>query len=385
MVDLEALKKKHFEIFGEQPELIVQAPGRINLIGEHTDYNQGFVMPIAISMGIWVAISKNKDPLISVYSIDYSKKMVAGYSDVTASRTDWFSYPLGMVKIMKRKGLQFEGVRITFTGDLPQGSGLSSSAALEMSVGFAIQELYKLKISGPDLAKIGQQAEHEYAGVKCGIMDQFISLMGKKGNALLLDCKTLEYRLVPLNLKGVKLIIINSNTPHKLTASLYNQRVAECQEALKNLDPSGELESLRDIKKEQFEKDKDLIPLIPRKRAMHVISENQRVLDAEKALKAGDFKTFGRLLKESHESLRTHFEVTSPELDWLAETASAIPGCYGARMTGAGFGGCVLALMDDKAVSLYKEKLNEYPVKFGYKPDVYESEPMDGARVIWKK
>lgn len=385
-MEIEELAKKHEEIFGTAPEMVVFAPGRINLIGEHTDYNKGYVMPCAINMGIWVAISKITDPLMSVYSIDYNKKIVAAYTDVAvAKQMEWFNYPFGVARVMQSKGYQFGGVRVTFYGNVPQGSGLSSSAALEIAVAYAIQELYGLKISGPDLAKIGQQAEHEYAGVKCGIMDQFISRMGEKNHALLIDCQSLEFRLVPIELKTAKLVITNSNVPHKLSSSEYNKRVAECEEAVKIMSSSKEGDSLRDFTKDDYDNSKDLMGPVIRKRALHVIMENKRVLDAEMALKAGDLVKVGELMNQSHESLRVFYEVSSPELDWLVEAAQTTPGCYGARMTGGGFGGCTLALMEEKSIAAYKEKLGQYEQKFGYKPQVFESNPENGAKVLWKK
>jgi galactokinase len=385
-MDIEELKKKHEEIFGTPPDLVAFAPGRINLIGEHTDYNNGFVMPCAIGMGIWVAISKIQDPLISVYSIDYGKKMVAGYTDVAAARqAEWFNYPWGVVKVLLKRNYKFEGVRITFYGNVPIGSGLSSSAALEIATAFAIDQLYGLNIPGPELAQIGRQAEHEYAGVKCGIMDQYIARMGKEGHALLIDCKSLEYRLVPLKIGTAKLVIIDSKVPHKLSSSQYNERVSECEEAVKFLETVKPGDSLRDFTKEDFEKIKDHMPSVIRKRALHVITENQRVLEAEKALNAGDLAQFGKLMNESHESLRVFYEVSSPELDWLAENAQLVAGCYGARMTGGGFGGCVLALMEPSGIPFFKDRLKEYTEKFGYTPVVYETEAYNGATIVWKK
>ena len=339
-MDLTLIKKKHEEIFGTPPELIVHAPGRINLIGDHTDYSEGFVMPVAINMGITVAISKNIDSkMISVYSMDFDKKMVTLYSDLMKSNQDsWFSYPVGVTKIMQKKH-SFEGIRITFTGNIPQEAGLSSSAALEMAVAFAIQKLYKLKISEVELAKICQQAEQEIVGVRCGIMDQFISRMGKADEAMLIDCRSLEYRSIPFKLKKVKLLITNSNVPRKLTSSKYNQRVMECEEAVKILTSEKPGTHLRDFTLEDYEKTRDYLQPTIKKRAFHVISENNRVLAAEKALKENNLKKFGDLLNESHESLKTYYEVTTPELDWLTDMANTISGCYGSRMTGAGLGG----------------------------------------------
>ena len=241
-MNLEELKKVHKEQFNEDPEIISFSPGRVNLIGEHTDYSEGFVMPIAIEMGIWVAISKNSeaDDLISVYSIDYKLKFAQYYSDALPQDYEWFKYPMGVVLMMKEAGYKVGGLRITFGGNIPQGAGLSSSAALEVATAFGIQNLYGYNIKGPDLAKICQKAEHVVVGVKCGIMDQYISRMGEDKNALLIDCRTLEYRLVPLNLGSMKIVITNSNVPHKLSSSLYNTRVAECHEAVKIMNETNQ-------------------------------------------------------------------------------------------------------------------------------------------------
>lgn len=388
MDPIESIRQKHKDIYNEDPELIVQAPGRINLIGEHTDYNNGFVMPAAIDMGIWMGVSKNlASELLSVYSIDYNAKMVAGYDDVARVPKEghWFNYPLGVVKVMRKQGMKFPGMRVTFTGNVPQGSGLSSSAALEIASGFAIQTLYDIKIEGPTLAKIGQQAEHEYAGVRCGIMDQFISRMGQKGKALLLDCKTLDYKLIPLDLKTAKLVITNSNVPHKLSSSLYNTRVEECEDAVKVMGNMEEGESLRDFTLKDFEKHSKKLPENVRKRAFHVITENQRVLDAEKSLIAGNLAEFGNLMNQSHESLKVNYEVSSPQLDWLTDTARSIKGCYGSRMTGGGFGGCTLTLIESAAIPEYEEKIKEYEIIYKYKADIYQSGVADGAHVVWKK
>jgi galactokinase len=385
-MDLSLIKKKHEEIFGTPAELIVHAPGRINLIGEHTDYSEGFVMPVAINMGITVAISKNLDAkMISVYSMDFDKKMVTLYSDLMKSNQEsWFSYPVGVTKILQ-KNHSFEGIRITFTGNIPQEAGLSSSAALEMAVAFAIQTLYNLNISDVELAKICQTAEQEIVGVRCGIMDQFISRMGKADEAMLIDCRSLEYRSIPFQLKKAKLLITNSNVPRKLISSEYNQRVIECEEAVKILASEKPGTHLRDFTLEDYEKARDFLQPTIKKRAFHVISENNRVLAAEQALKAGDLKKLGELLNESHESLRIYFEVSCPELDWLTDMARTISGCYGSRMTGAGFGGCTITLLENKAVAEYEKKLAEYEQKFGFKAVIYETVPSKGVHALWSK
>jgi len=384
---LEELKKVHKEQFNEDPEIISFSPGRVNLIGEHTDYSEGFVMPIAIEMGIWVAISKNSeaDDLISVYSIDYKLKFAQYYSDALPQDYEWFKYPMGVVLMMKEAGYKVGGLRITFGGNIPQGAGLSSSAALEVATAFGIQNLYGYNIKGPDLAKICQKAEHVVVGVKCGIMDQYISRMGEDKNALLIDCRTLEYRLVPLNLGSMKIVITNSNVPHKLSSSLYNTRVAECHEAVKIMNETNQPKFLRDFTIKHFEAYKSFFTKTIANRALHVINENQRVLDAEKALKAGDLKKFGELMNQSHDSLRDLYEVSSPELDFLVEIARSIPGCIGSRLTGAGFGGCTVSIMEENAIPKYKEKLSEYTKKFTYKPEVYITVPKKGSQILWKK
>jgi galactokinase len=386
-MDIEALKAKHVEEFGEEPEIIVYSPGRVNLIGEHTDYSEGFVMPIAIGMGIWVAISKNteSDNLISVYSIDYNKKFAAYYNDPIPDEYDWFKYPIGVVLIMKNHDFKVGGLRITFGGNVPQGAGLSSSAALEVATAYAIQTMYSYDIPGPKLAKICQQAEHEVIGVKCGIMDQYISRMGEEGKAMLIDCRSLEYRLVPLELGKYKIIITNSNVPHKLSSSDYNTRVAECEEAVKVMNETSDIKYLRDFTIKNFQDSKMFFSKDVAKRAFHVIKENERVLQAEIALKEGKLEKFGELMNDSHDSLRDNYEVSSPELDFLVETARSIPGCLGSRMTGAGFGGCTVSIMDEGSIEAYKQKLVQYQGKFGYKPQVYESTSKQGAKILWKK
>ncbi len=386
MPDIELLKQKHEDIFGEGAELIVHAPGRVNLIGEHTDYSEGFVMPVAIDMGITLAISKIPNSnLISVYSLDFDKKMVAMYSDLVKSKVDWFNYPVGVVKVLQKRGFKFDGLRITFTGNIPQGAGLSSSAALEISVAFAIQNLYNLDISGTELAKICQQAEHEVVGVKCGIMDQYISRMGSKGQAMIIDCRSLDYRLIPLNLEKYEMIITNSNVPHKLSTSLYNRRVVECEEAVKIFAEEKPGKFLRDYTEEDYKKSYDILPPDIRKRAFHVISENSRVLEAEKALQDHDLEQFGKLINDSHKSLDIYYEVSSKELNWLTEIAQSIEGCVGSRMTGAGFGGSTISIMTPEAYQKYQERLPEYEQEFGFKAITYEITPEDGVKVVWKK
>ncbi|WP_457558382.1 galactokinase [Candidatus Harpocratesius sp.] len=382
-METELVKKKHQEIFGCDPEIIVFAPGRINLIGEHTDYSEGFVMPMAIEMGITVAVSKIPDSsVIAVFSIDFDQKMVALYSDFSRSKANWFNYPMGVAKILQKKGYNIGGIRITFAGNIPQGVGLSSSAALEVAVAFAIKNLYSLDISNTDLAKICQQAEHEVVEVQCGIMDQYISLLAKRNTCMYLDCRSLKYELIPCNFAPYHLIITNSNVLHKLSQSKYNERVSECTEAVKILNSSDQKKTLRDFSLVDLEKMKAIIPENIKKRARHVILENERVNKAKEFLTSNDFESFGKLLNESHASLRDNYEVSSKELDWLVETAISIKGCLGSRMIGAGFGGCTIGLFTDEALSEYKKKLGEYEEIFGNRAVIYESIPSDGAHCL---
>jgi len=376
---------KHKEIFGEVPELIVHSPGRVNLIGEHTDYNDGYVLPMAISLGIDLAISRIPDSeVIAVYSLDKEKKIVSLYSYLMKSSgsDDWANYPIGVVKILLKNGHKFGGVRVSFTGSIPQGAGLSSSAALEVAVAFAVQQLYNLKIKDKDLVKYCQQAEHEVVGVRCGIMDQFTAKFGKAGNAFFLDCRTLDHRYIPLKLKSAEFIITNSNVSHKLSTSKYNERVVECEEAVKVLNEVKPGKSLRDYNLDDYEKAREFFQPEEKKRAFHVISENNRVIEAEKSLKQGDLKKFGQLMNDSHESLRLYYEVSCAELDWLVETAQKIEGCYGSRMIGAGFGGCTLTLIEKKAIPEYIEKLKGYQEKFGISAITYEVTPSDGVHKL---
>ena len=376
---------KHKEIFGEVPELIIHSPGRVNLIGEHTDYNDGFVLPIAISLGIDLAISRIPDSeVIAVYSLDKEKKIVSLYSYLMKSSgsDDWANYPIGVVKVLQNHGHKFGGVRVSFTGSIPQGAGLSSSAALEVAVAFAVQQLYNLKIKDKDLVKYCQQAEQEVVGVRCGIMDQFTAKFGKAGNAFFLDCRTLEHRYIPLKLKSAEFIITNSNISHKLSTSKYNERVVECEEAVKVLNEVKPGKSLRDFNLDDYEKAREFFQPEDKKRAFHVISENNRVIEAEKSLKQGDLKKFGQLMNDSHESLRLYYEVSCAELDWLVETAQKIEGCYGSRMIGAGFGGCTLTLIEKNAIPEYLSKLKGYQEKFGLTAITYEVTPSDGVHKI---
>ncbi len=370
--------------FGGPPEKIVFAPGRVNLIGEHTDYSEGFVMPIAINKGIFLGIRKNDyKNKIRAYSIDFDQKREIKFEQIQKTKTGWFNYPIGVVKELIKENYTFGGFDLCFTGNLPQGAGLSSSAALEIATGYAIQKVFDIEIEAVKLARICQNAEHNTVGVNCGIMDQFISRLGKKDHALFIDTRSFDYEQIPLNLTTAKIIITNSNVPHKLSNSQYNARVSECEEAVRLLDPkSKEKKFLRDFSLEDFREKEKNLPKSVRKRALHVISENQRVILAKKYLKKHKLEKFGKLMNESHCSLKDHFEVSSKELDFLVNLAQEIDGVYGSRMTGAGFGGCTVTLIEEKSIEKYKQNLVLYNKKFGYEPEVYKTTAENGVRII---
>jgi len=372
------VKSRFKKEFNYYPDNIIFAPGRVNLIGEHTDYSEGYVMPIAINKGITMGISKNKENKIGAFSIDFNQKAEIQLNNLKKTDKGWFNYIIGIViQLLKRK-YNIRGINIAFSGNVPQGAGLSSSAALEVATVYSIQKLFNLNIDGKEMAKICQKAEHETIGVMCGIMDQFISRFGKREHALFIDTRTLEYQHIPIKAENLEIVIINSNVPHKLTDSLYNKRVQECKEAVKLLG-GKEQETLRDFTLNEFNKKKKNLPKTIRKRALHVISENERVIKAKSCLKNNDFKKFGKLMKKSHESLRDNYEVSSKELDWLVDSAQDVEGVYGSRMTGAGFGGCTVTLIDKKSVNKLKDKIRGYEEIFGYKLGIYETKAAPGV------
>ena len=378
---MKAILERHRRETGREPELIVSAPGRVNLIGEHTDYNQGFVLPAAIDRRVLVAASRRHDDLLVCLSLDFDERRQFALSDLRPAAEDgWANYLKGVAGVLRATGQAIAGATLTLTGDVPVGSGLSSSAAVEVAAAFALQQLYGLDLDGLELARVAQRAEREFAGVNCGIMDQFASRMGQGGHALLLDCRSLEFRTVPLHLGTAKLLITNTNVPRKLSSSEYNQRREECQRGLERLQKRRLGTALRD-----YSPDEVLsagLPLILRRRCLHVTAENVRVLEAEAALRRRDLAAFGLLMNRSHESLRDLYQVSCPQLDWLVERAWGTPGVYGSRMTGAGFGGCTVTLLEEEAVEEYRRRIEGYRKAFSLDPDLILCVPSDGARVV---
>jgi len=384
-MNTDAMIKEFSSQFGKTPDHIFFCPGRVNLIGEHIDYNGGKVMPCAISLGTWLAVSKNNNKLLRFSSVNFSEKADFHLQD-SYSKTgkEWFNYPLGVFHEIVQTGDHISGLDMLYYGNLPIGAGLSSSASIEVLTGFALSKLFHLNIPGKDLALMGKKAENEFIGVNSGIMDQFAVVMGKEDKAILLNCDTLDYEYLPFETGEYILTIINSNKKRTLTESKYNERFAECGKALKALKKELAVDNLCDISLSDFEEHRHLIndPVLD-KRALHVISENFRVGEARDALKAGDLLSFGKEMYASHQSLKDWYEVSGKELDTIVEFCKTYDDCIGARMTGAGFGGCAIALVKKDTFDDFSSKLIEYyEPKIGYKCDVFATDIGDGVREL---
>jgi len=381
---MEDIIRSHEEVYGEKPLVIASAPGRVNLIGEHTDYNDGFVMPMAIGFTVMVAVSPRKDQNLKFYAVDFDDKKRTSIPNLRYKREDrWANYPKGMINVILRKGYRVGGVNLTVKGNVPVGAGLSSSAALEIATGFAIRKLFKLDISNPELAVAARDAEDGFVGVHCGVMDQFISCLACEDHVMLIDTRTLEYRQIPLKLNTAKILVTNSNVPRALIDSEYNQRREECEKCVDLLNTRKSGSALRDYTVADLRDSLGLIPESTRKRCLHVVEENQRVLDAEIALKRNNFSVLGKLMNRSHESLRDLYEVTCPELDWLVKRAWETEGVYGSRMTGAGFGGCTVSIIEEGSIQLYEQRIEQYERIFSFKPEIYICKPGGGAKIIY--
>jgi galactokinase len=380
---MDPVKQSHVEEYGKAPEIIASAPGRVNLIGEHTDYNDGFVFPMAIDFTARVAITRRKDSHLRFLSVDYKDRKRATIPTLRFRKEDrWANYPKGISAQFLERGYPLGGMDITIHGDIPQGAGLSSSAALEVATALAIQDLFGIEIGREELARLAQRAENEFVGVKCGIMDQFISRLAKEGHAMLLDTRFLTYHYVPLALKGVKILITNSKVPRGLVDSEYNRRREECGRCVELLSTRKPGTALRDYTPADIRDGMGIIPEATRKKCLHVVEKNQRVLEAEEALKKRDLVGFGKVMNRSHESLRDLYEVSCPELDWLVKRAWETDGVYGSRLTGAGFGGCTVTLIEEEAIPAYREHIVQYERIFGFRPELYICKPSAGARIV---
>ena len=385
----EKIRTKFEELFGNEGEIKEYcAPGRVNLIGEHTDYNGGHVFPCALTMGTYAVARKRNDNKIRLYSMNFENLGIleSTIDDLKYNKNeDWINYPKSMVWALKEDGFNIDrGFDIVYLGTIPNGAGLSSSASIEVLTGFVLKDLFGLDVDMTKIALLGQKAENKYIGVNCGIMDQFIIANGKKDCAIFLDTANLEYEYAPVKLENAKIVIMNTNKKRGLGDSKYNERRAECEEALKELQQKLDIKSLGELTEQEFEENKYLIKSeIRQKRAKHAVYENQRTVKAVEALKENKIDLFGKLMIASHNSLRDDYEVTGKELDTLVEESLKQDGVIGARMTGAGFGGCAVSIVkSDKVDDFIKNIGKGYKDKIGYNADFYAVEIGDGPRKI---
>ncbi len=382
----EELYKGFEKYFGsaEKAELFF-SPGRVNLIGEHTDYNGGHVFPCALTMGSYALVKKRDDNKMRFISINFEKFGIteADLSNLTYQKKNgWANYLIGVVWAFAEKGYKIDrGFDLAMIGNIPSGSGLSSSASIEVLMGIVLKEMYGFDVSMIEVAKLGQTSENKFNGMNCGIMDQFAVAMGKKDNAIFLDTADLSYEYAPIVLKDAKVMITNSHVKHSLVDSAYNERRRESTEALNDLKTKLDINGLGDLTEEEFEANKELISSdINRKRAKHAVYENRRTIKAVDALKNGDIETFGRLMNESHISLRDDYEVSCDEIDKLVDIAWSIDGVIGSRITGGGFGGCTVSIVKNSAISEFKKRiLEKYKEATGIDAEVYEAEIGNGA------
>ena len=380
---------KFKEVFGDEGEIGVYfAPGRVNLIGEHTDYNGGHVFPCALTIGTYGAVRKRTDKKLRFYSMNFENLGVLESSIEglkPEKEADWTNYPKGVMWAFAEKGMNMDcGLDLLLFGNIPNGSGLSSSASVEVLTGYILKSLFGFDVTNQDLALIGQYSERNFNGVNCGIMDQFAIAMGKAGQAIYLDTATLDYTYAPVALENAKIVISCSNKKRGLGDSKYNERREECETALAELQKVVDIKSLGDLTEEQFEKNKEAIKNEVRvKRAKHAVYENQRTIQAVDALKNNDVELFGKLMNESHVSLRDDYEVTGIELDTLVEKAWEVEGVIGSRMTGAGFGGCTVSIVKNDAVDTFIGEVGKaYEEKIGYAADFYVVEIGDGPKKV---
>lgn len=376
----EVLRQDFERAYQDRPG-IFRAPGRVNLIGEHTDYNDGFVMPVAIGFYTWIAANRRSDGVLHARSeefdetIDLSLDVLGG-----PPRKHWSDFVRGVAAVLQERGAALEGANLIIQGQVPIGAGLSSSASLEVAIALALLSVSHTEVSQLDLVKACQRAEHEYVGTRCGIMDQFVAVFGSAGHALMLDCRSLEYEKLAIP-EDARLVICNSMVKHELASGEYNRRRADCEAGVKTFRKTmPQVRALRDVSIADLEQQRSELPEELFRRCRHVISENRRVLDAAEALRSTDLKHFGQLMYESHRSLRDDYEVSCKELDLLVEIAGSCEGVFGSRMTGGGFGGCTITLVQSSAVETFRETIvKSYVAGTGLVPDVYVCSAAQGA------
>ncbi|SIO15374.1 galactokinase [Algoriphagus halophilus] len=379
----ERIAKSFVEIFSQEP-LLAFAPGRINLIGEHTDYQEGFVFPAAVSQGIWVAVQENDSNSARVHSFDFKEDFVFDVKSFSPKKGHWANYIMGMVAQLKQAGYPVKGFNMVFGGNIPVGSGLSSSAALSVGIGTALSGLFSFKIPKRSIAIYAQKSEHLFEGLNCGIMDPYASAFGKENHALLLDCRSNTHEEIPINLKDFSLLLVNTKVKHKLADSAYNKRRAACEESVRILSSNFHgIKTLRDISTDQLPEVEKLLPSELFPKAKHVIMEDSRVREAGTYLKNGDLINFGKLMKASHESLSKDYEVSCAELDFLAEESWKMDFVLGSRMMGGGFGGCTINLLKTNSIEKFQNSLEKaYFKKFGIHPEFIPVTPSEGAGIL---
>ena len=379
-----ALRRRFRQLFDTEAAVVVRAPGRVNLIGEHTDYNDGYVLPVAIDRSVLLAASPRPDRRVIVHALDFDQRAEFFLDDITRdTEHPWSNYQRGVAWVLQSEEFTLPGLNVALISDVPIGAGLSSSAAVEVAAAYAWRVLGKLELDLVRLALLCQRAENEFVGMSCGIMDQFISALGQRDSALLIDCRRLDYELVPIPARTA-IIVADTRVRRELVASEYNARRRECEEGVRLLQrylPG--ITALRDVSPVQFAEHQDRLPDVVRRRCRHVVHENDRVLRAVAALRAGDVGTFGQLMNESHTSLRDDYQVSCPELDALVEAAWRVEGVYGSRMTGAGFGGCTVSLVDESAVGAFRERVAAaYQAATGTAPEIYVCRAEAGVEAV---
>lgn len=379
------LKQKFIEYYGDNGEEIhvFFAPGRVNLIGEHTDYNGGYVLPCSLHFGTYLLIRLTNDNLVRLRSMNFPfSAEIDITNEIIPIGQEWVNYPLGIIKEFSDRSFSITGMELLYSGDIPNGAGLSSSASIEMVTAFAMNILFGFDLEMINMIKLSQHAENEFVGMKCGIMDQFAVAMGKKDHAVFLNCDTLEYEQVPVVLNNFNLIITNTNKRRELAGSKYNERRWECEKAVEYINKSKSIRNLSELSLNEFIDIENVIPSpVIRKRAKHVISENQRVLEAVKSLKTGNLFLFGKLMYESHYSLSKDYEVSCMELDILVDEAAKTDGVLGSRMTGGGFGGCTVSIVDKNKTETFITKISKnYLEQTGLNADFYIAKIGDGVK-----
>ena len=381
---IEYLRNKFRGVFNQEPELIYFAPGRVNIIGEHIDYNGGLVLPFAMNFGTYVLLNTRDDNQVVYTSTNFDYSGECSLDEFPTSESEWVKYPMGVFSVMSKEFFPSSGNNLLYSGDIPIGSGLSSSASIEVVTAYMLNDNKSCGLSLIEIAKACQAAENGYVGVNCGIMDQYAVAMGKQDRALLIDCDKLDHKEIKAYLGEYKFLVTNTNKPRKLIESKYNERRAECEKALKIIKTRKEVKNLCELTSEDLKLYNYLLKNdVLSRRVKHVVKENERVIETAKALEKSDLTTVGSMMNDSHDSLRDDYEVTGVELDTLVDEARKIDGVLGSRMTGAGFGGCTISLVHKESIELFKEEVGKaYFEKTGLKADFYETEMCDGVRKI---